>query len=83
MGKKSNLDKSRKDYENYESNFDSEENECFYIEDKKKDYDKYNEITINIINSELLKYSQENAYPLCEFLDYNSTKLFIQYILSK
>jgi hypothetical protein len=38
---------------------------------------------INIINSELLKYSQENAYPLCEFLDYNSTKLFIQYILSK
>jgi hypothetical protein len=42
MGKKSNLDKSRKDYENYESNFDSEENECFYIEDKKKDYDKYN-----------------------------------------
>lgn len=49
---------------------------------KKEEGEKIETIVMNI-KSELTKYSQDNALPLCEYLDYNKIDQYINFILSK
>ena len=49
---------------------------------KKEECEKIQTIVMNI-KSELTKYTQDNALPLCEYLDYNNINQYINFILSK
>lgn len=86
MGKKADLAEARKDCYEKEPIFDNEQiQEYAFLEQKERDhdYDEYNDETAGRIRYALMKYVEQGAYPLCEFLDCNSTELFTQYLLSR
>lgn len=86
MGKAADLAEARKDCYEKEPEFDNEQiQEYAFLEQKEKDhdYDEYNDETASIIRYVLMNYVEQGAYPLCEFLDFNSTELFTQYLLSR
>jgi t-SNARE complex subunit (syntaxin) len=59
------------------------------FEDIEKDIEKEEEEerkminTVIEINEGLIKHSQENGYSLCEYLDYNMTKQYLEWLLKR
>ena len=46
----------------------------------------YDELVKNLtiqIEKDILDYSDDNALPLCEYLDYNNSENFVKWLLSK
>ena len=74
MGKsKRQLEKERKKIYNEEIYITSQEN----IEEKQNDI---KETTI-LIQKELLRFCNENSWPLCEYLDLQNIENFVEWLL--
>lgn len=78
MGKSKKLKENIKDYSS-EEDFEDNEKDI----EKEEEQEKKIINTVIEINQELIKHSQENGYSLCEYLDYNSTKQYIEWLLRR
>lgn len=81
MGRKARLLKEEQnEYYNNEANdhlVDPEQDEKLRIQEQEiYDFD-----TAFLLQQELIKYTVENAWPLCEYLDLVNTKNFVMYLL--
>ena len=85
MGKKADLISARK--EGYDCvDAPIEQSEEWFTENieemEELENDEYNDETIFSIHKGLLKYVEENALPMCEYLSYNKLEMFISNLLN-
>ena len=84
MGKaKRKLNKARKEY--FKSFEESDDKEYVNIceNDYELNYDIKLEITSNNIREYIFDYVRENSLPICEFLDIDNMKNYINWLIKK